>query len=152
MPATFQYIVSGASRSLGAFRIVNFLPADKRFRMSEAKLREWLKHNNVREFTCQLAELGAPITSGSFGQVYQRTVVTDEGKTVVCLTIPNSSGVRLSNIHQVAVKKFLIDHGRAMAKMEKGVGQRELTVWLKLRHSTIVPLLGIAFLDHPFPA
>ncbi|KAJ8584515.1 kinase-like protein [Rhizopogon salebrosus TDB-379] len=102
--------------------------------MSEAKLREWLKHNNVREFTFQLAELGPPITSGSFGQVYQRTVITDEGKTVV------------------AVKKFLIDHGRAMAKMEKGIGQRELTVWLKLRHSTIVPLLGIAFLDHPFPA
>ncbi|KAJ8591201.1 kinase-like protein [Rhizopogon salebrosus TDB-379] len=105
--------------------------------MSEAKLRllkEWLEDNNVSDFTSQLTELGPPITNGSFGQVYRRTVVTNGGETMV------------------AVKKFLIDYKTAMAKIEKGIGQRELKVWLKLRHSTIVPLLGIAFLDHPFPA
>ncbi|KAJ8591202.1 kinase-like protein [Rhizopogon salebrosus TDB-379] len=123
--------------------------------MLEAKLkllREWLEDNNVSDFTSQLAELGPPITCGSFGEVYQHTVVTSEGETVVCLIIPNSSDVRLSSIHQIAVKKFVIDHETTMAKMEKGIVQRELKVWLKLRHSTIVPLLGIAFLDHPFPA
>jgi hypothetical protein len=77
------------------------------------------RSNNVSDFTSQLTELGPPVTNGSFGQVYQCTVVTNEGETVVCLTIPNSSDVRLSNIHQVAVKKFLIDYKTAMAKIEK---------------------------------
>jgi hypothetical protein len=29
---------------------------------------------------------------------------------------------------------------------------RELKVWLRLKHPTIVPLLGIANVDSPFPA
>jgi diaminopimelate decarboxylase len=77
------------------------------------------RSNNVSDFTSQLAELGPQITCGSFGEVYQCTVVTNEGETVVCPTIPNSSDVRLSNIHQVAVKKIMIDCERAVAKIEK---------------------------------
>ncbi|OAX32428.1 kinase-like protein [Rhizopogon vinicolor AM-OR11-026] len=100
-------------------------------------LRRWrfVFEDNVNDLTSQIPKLGTPITSGSFGQVYRSVVATSKGKT------------------EVAVKVFVIDRQRAMAKIDKGI-RRELQVWLKLRHPTIVPLLGIAF-PHPrgpFPA
>ncbi|KAG2364364.1 hypothetical protein BDR07DRAFT_1401489 [Suillus spraguei] len=52
---------------------------------------------------------------------------------------------------EVAVKVFKIDPGRTMEKIEKTM-RRELLVWLRLKHSTIVPLLGTANVDSPFPA
>ncbi|KAG0694441.1 kinase-like domain-containing protein [Suillus ampliporus] len=88
------------------------------------------------DFTSQISEtlnLGYPCKSGSFGVVYRRTIESSEGTK------------------EVAVKVFKIDPGRAMEKIEKGI-HREISVWLRLKHSTIVPLLGTANVGSPFPA
>ncbi|KAJ8597342.1 hypothetical protein M405DRAFT_555123 [Rhizopogon salebrosus TDB-379] len=90
-------------------------------------------NDSVSDLTCHITKLGSPTRHGSFSQVYQSTMVTSEGKI------------------EVAVKVLLIDPERSMAKIEKGV-LRELKVWLRLRHPTIVPLLGIAHLESPLPA
>ncbi|KAG2153677.1 kinase-like domain-containing protein [Suillus bovinus] len=52
---------------------------------------------------------------------------------------------------EVAVKVIIIDPNRAMPKLEKAI-RRELIVWLKLIHLNIVPLLGIARIESPWPA
>ncbi|KAG2072303.1 kinase-like protein [Suillus decipiens] len=68
--------------------------------------------------------------------VYRRNIESDEGRM------------------EVAVKIFRMgpQAGRAMEKINKGIS-RELKVWLRLQHPTIVPLLGIANVpDSPFPA
>ncbi|OAX32429.1 WD40 repeat-like protein [Rhizopogon vinicolor AM-OR11-026] len=88
-----------------------------------------LDDNYVTDLTSQMTELRIPITSGSFAQVYRSAVVTSQGTT------------------EVAVKVFKND----MKGIEKGI-RRELKVWLRLRHPTIVPLLGIAYFEHPLPA
>ncbi|KAG1878198.1 kinase-like domain-containing protein [Suillus subluteus] len=81
-----------------------------------------------------LMTLGSPITSGSFSQVYRRTIGASK------------------DTKEVAVKVFKIDPGRAMDKNAKAM-RRELKVWLRLsKHPTIVPLLGIAHVGSLFPA
>ncbi|KAG1807737.1 kinase-like domain-containing protein [Suillus variegatus] len=52
---------------------------------------------------------------------------------------------------EVAVKVMIIDHNRAMPKLEKAM-RRELRLWLRLKHLNIVPLLGIAHVESPWPA
>ncbi|KAG1812482.1 kinase-like domain-containing protein [Suillus subaureus] len=44
-----------------------------------------------------------------------------------------------------------MDYNRAMPKLERAM-RRELRLWLKLRHLNIVPLLGIAHVESPWPA
>ncbi|KAG1802469.1 uncharacterized protein BJ212DRAFT_1397715 [Suillus subaureus] len=88
------------------------------------------------DFTSQISEtlkLGSPCNSGSFGVVYRRTIKSSKDSM------------------EVAVKVFKIDPGRTMEKIEKTM-RRELLVWLRLKHSTIVPLLGTATVESPFPA
>ncbi|KAG1721514.1 kinase-like domain-containing protein [Suillus lakei] len=92
----------------------------------------------LTDFTSQISEklkLGArPCASGSSANVYQFTIETNKGTT------------------EVAVKVFKIDYGRDMDKIEKAM-HRELKLWLRLsKHTTIVPLLGIACVDSPLPA
>ncbi|KAJ8597345.1 kinase-like protein [Rhizopogon salebrosus TDB-379] len=85
--------------------------------------------NGVSDLTSQITTLGPLVACSSFGNVYRCTISTGEGTT------------------EVAVKVFKIDRER----FEKGI-RRELKVLLTLRHPTIVPLLGIAFLDPLWPA
>ncbi|KAG1851144.1 hypothetical protein F4604DRAFT_1308541 [Suillus subluteus] len=92
--------------------------------------------NTPSDFTSQISEtlkLGSPCNSGSFGVVYRRTIKSRKDSM------------------EVAVKVFKIDPGRTMEKIEKTM-RRELLVWLRLKHSTIVPLLGTAKVESPFPA
>jgi len=49
------------------------------------------------------------------------------------------------------VKVFEFNPGENAEKIRKGI-RRELNVWLRLKRPTIVPLLGIAYVDGPFPA
>ncbi|KAG1792870.1 kinase-like domain-containing protein [Suillus variegatus] len=73
-----------------------------------------------------LAELGSPIASGSFGDVYRCAI--NEGKI------------------EVAVKVFrvIINPQRSLEKLQSAM-DREVAVWLKLSESAyIVPLLGVA--------
>ncbi|KAJ8584512.1 kinase-like protein [Rhizopogon salebrosus TDB-379] len=88
-----------------------------------------LVDNGVSDLTSQITKHEPPVAYGSFGDVYRCTISTGEGTT------------------EVAVKVFKVDKER----FEKGI-HRELKVWLKLKHPTIVPLLGVAFLNPPFPA
>ncbi|KAG1760024.1 kinase-like domain-containing protein [Suillus occidentalis] len=88
------------------------------------------------DFTSQISEklkLAYSCLSGSFGVVHRCTIETGEGTK------------------EVAVKVFKVDPGRGIEKTEKAM-RRELMVWLRLKHSTIVPLLGIALVESPFPA
>ncbi|KAG2153880.1 kinase-like domain-containing protein [Suillus clintonianus] len=92
------------------------------------------------DLTSQVRDkLKSPAARGSFGQVYHCTdIETGKGKG------------------EVAVKVFLIDDPRAkdpraMEKFKKKM-DRELKVWLRLEHRTIVPLLGIAHVESPLPA
>lgn len=78
-------------------------------------------------------KLESPVARGSFGQVYRLTIETSKGKA------------------EVAVKVFVVDYPRAMGKIKKRM-HRELKVWLRLKHPTIVPLLGIANVNSPLPA
>ncbi|KAG1812476.1 kinase-like domain-containing protein [Suillus subaureus] len=106
--------------------------------------------DTLSDFRFQISalEFGNPCTSGSFGTVYRGTINTNEEvywtNLSDCINNP-------SNIHQVAVKVFKIDSGRAVEKYEKAM-RRELKVWLRLsKHPTIVPLLGIAHAGLPLP-
>ncbi|KAG1870428.1 kinase-like domain-containing protein [Suillus tomentosus] len=85
------------------------------------------------DFTPQLSDpekLGTSCGSGSFGEVFQYIVETSNGKV------------------KVAVKVFKIDPLRATDKIENAI-RRELKVWLRLKHQTIVPLLGFAYVNFP---
>ncbi|KAJ8589281.1 kinase-like protein [Rhizopogon salebrosus TDB-379] len=76
------------------------------------------------DFTSQIfGNLGTQIKAGSFCDVYRCTIQSFGGIT------------------EVAVKVFKTDSRRTMEKFEKAM-LRELEVWLRLKHSTIVPLLG----------
>ncbi|KAG1777042.1 kinase-like domain-containing protein [Suillus placidus] len=78
----------------------------------------------------------SPCASGAFGSVYQCTIKSGEGTV------------------EVAVKIFsMAPHaGRAKDKIDRGI-RRELKVWVGLRDSTIVPLLGFANVNESsFPA
>ncbi|KAG1837934.1 kinase-like domain-containing protein [Suillus subalutaceus] len=92
-----------------------------------------LEDDIVGDLTPLITKLGSPITCSPFSQVYRSTIEASRGTT------------------EVAVKVIIIDHKRTMAKIEKAM-RRELRVWFRLRHSTIVPLLGIAYLESPLPA
>lgn len=85
------------------------------------------------DFTSQISELGDPCHEGAFGVVHRRTVKSSKGPM------------------EVAVKVLKIDPGRTMEKTERAM-RRELRVWLRLKHSTIVPLLGTAKVDSPLLA
>ncbi|OJA17708.1 hypothetical protein AZE42_07449 [Rhizopogon vesiculosus] len=90
----------------------------------------------IIDFSSQISgKLGPRIASGYFGDVYRCTVESREGRT------------------EVAVKVFRNDPMRTTEKIEKAIC-RELKVWLRLEHSTIVPLLGFASesIEPPFPA
>ncbi|KAG2125944.1 kinase-like domain-containing protein [Suillus clintonianus] len=131
-----------------AFMIIDFLNSELKALSGNVDI--------PRDFTSQISETlnsgEPPCDSGSFGVVYRRTIKSSEGTMEVCLTNLSRPINCPSNNHQVAVKIFKIDPGRATDKLEKGI-RRELRVWLKLKHSTIVPLLGIAnVLDSQFPA
>jgi len=92
--------------------------------------------NMPPDLTSQIFEklkLASSCASGSFGIVYRCTIETSEGTT------------------EVAVKVFKVDLGRATEKNEKAM-HRELLVWFRLKHRTVVPLLGTAFIESPFPA
>ncbi|KAG1766903.1 kinase-like domain-containing protein, partial [Suillus placidus] len=92
--------------------------------------------DTLSDFTSQISEklkLAHPCASGSFGDVYR-------------LAIKNSKGTT-----EVAVKVFKIVPGGAMEKTENAM-RRELIVWLRLKHPTMVPLLGTAKVESPFPA
>ncbi|KAG0694026.1 kinase-like domain-containing protein [Suillus ampliporus] len=91
---------------------------------------------SMADFTSQISvtsELRNSYDSGAFGVVYRRTIQSSEGTM------------------EVAVKVFKIDPERAMETIEKGI-RREIKVWLRLKHPTIVSLLGTANVDSPFPA
>lgn len=93
-----------------------------------------LRSDTVINFTRQISEqLGTSITSGSFGTVHRCTISTSNGNV------------------EVAVKVFVIDPSRAVEEFEKRI-RRELKVWLRLKHPTVVPLLGIAYVRPPLPA
>ncbi|KAG1837924.1 kinase-like domain-containing protein [Suillus subalutaceus] len=96
-----------------------------------------IEDNTLGDFTSQIFDalkLGRPYASVSFGAVYRCSIKTNEGTM------------------EVAVKVLKIDPGRAMKKIEKAM-RRELELWLRLsKNSTIVPLLGIAYVDSSLPA
>lgn len=92
-----------------------------------------LEDGIVGDLTPLITKLGSPIICSPFSQVYRCTIEASKGTT------------------EVAVKVIIIDHKRTMAKIEKAM-RRELRVWFRLRHSTIVPLLGIAYVESPLPA
>ncbi|KAJ8580210.1 kinase-like protein [Rhizopogon salebrosus TDB-379] len=93
-----------------------------------------LEDDTISDFTSQISDnLGSPIASGSSGDVYRCTVESSEGKV------------------EAAVKVFKIDYGKMIEKTCMRI-LRELRVWLRLNHPTIVPLLGIAYIDPLFPA
>ncbi|KAG2358306.1 kinase-like domain-containing protein [Suillus spraguei] len=75
----------------------------------------------------------SPAAQGAFGHVYRLTIETGEGKA------------------EVAVKVFVVDYPGAIEKMKRKM-YRELKVWLRLKHPTIVPLLGIVNVEFPLPA
>ncbi|KAG2099659.1 hypothetical protein BD769DRAFT_1677216 [Suillus cothurnatus] len=91
-----------------------------------------------RDFTSQISATlkgKIPCDSGTFAMVYHHTIEYNEGMV------------------EVAVKVFKISPqaGRDLKKINKGIN-RELKVWLRLKHPTIVLLLGIAEVpDSPFP-
>ncbi|KAG1720688.1 uncharacterized protein EDB91DRAFT_324365 [Suillus paluster] len=88
------------------------------------------------DFTSQISgtlDLGDSCDAGAFGVVYRRTIQSSKGTM------------------EVAVKVFKINPGRETERINKGIS-RELKVWLRLKHPTIVPLLGTANVDSPFPA
>ncbi|KAG0708294.1 kinase-like domain-containing protein [Suillus ampliporus] len=88
------------------------------------------------DFTHQISEmlkLGYPCSSGSFGVVYRCPIESSKGTM------------------EVTVKVFKVDSGRAVGKTEKAINQ-ELMVLHRLKHATIVPLLGTAHVESPFPA
>ncbi|KAG1764595.1 kinase-like domain-containing protein [Suillus placidus] len=86
------------------------------------------------DFTSLISEkLGTPFTSRSFGKVYRCTIETSNGKV------------------ETAVKVFVSHPSKAVEQFEKRI-RRELKVWLRLKHPTIVQLLGIAYVDPPLPA
>lgn len=88
----------------------------------------------ISDLTLQIPEkLGTSFTSGSFGKVYRCSIKTTKGEV------------------EVAVKVFMSDPLKAVEEFEKRI-RRELKVWLRLKHPTIVPLLGIAYIDPPLPA
>ncbi|KAG1727625.1 kinase-like domain-containing protein [Suillus lakei] len=95
------------------------------------------EHDIPSDFTSQLSEklkLQKPCESGSFGEIHRCIISTSEGTK------------------EVAVKVFKIDPGRSEEKYQKAI-HRELEVWLRLsKHPTIVPLLGIAYVESPLPA
>ncbi|OAX34960.1 kinase-like protein [Rhizopogon vinicolor AM-OR11-026] len=94
-----------------------------------------LEDDTITDFTSQISDkLRSPIATGSFGEVYRCTIESS-----------------LQGPVEVAVKVFKIDTGKDMDKNQKGI-RRELNVWLRLKRPTIVPLLGIAYIDPPFPA
>ncbi|OAX32375.1 kinase-like protein, partial [Rhizopogon vinicolor AM-OR11-026] len=91
--------------------------------------------DTISDFTSQISDkLGSPIATGSFGVVYRCTIESS-----------------LQDPVEVAVKVFKVDTGKDMDKNQKRI-RRELNVWLRLKRPTIVPLLGIAYIDSPFPA
>ncbi|KAG0708289.1 kinase-like domain-containing protein, partial [Suillus ampliporus] len=88
------------------------------------------------DFTSQISGTLDPenyCEAGAFGEVYRRTIQSNKGPM------------------EVAVKVFKIDAGIEKERIKKGI-YRELKVWLRLKHTTIVPLLGTANVDSPFPA
>ncbi|KAG2342580.1 kinase-like protein [Suillus weaverae] len=93
------------------------------------------------DFTSQISEMlqgNFPCASGGFGSVYRCNIKSGEGTV------------------EVAVKVFNMapPAGRATSKeqINKRI-HRELKVWVRLRDSTIVPLLGFAKVDGSvFPA
>ncbi|KAG1831662.1 kinase-like domain-containing protein [Suillus subalutaceus] len=88
----------------------------------------------INDLTHQIPEkLGTPFTSGSFGKVYRCSIKTTKGEV------------------EIAVKVFMTDRSKSVEEFEKRI-RRELKVWLRLKHPTIVPLLGIAYVDPPLPA
>lgn len=92
--------------------------------------------NMPADLTSQISEklkLASLCVSGSFGVVHRCTIETSEGTT------------------EVAVKVFKVDLGRAIEKNKKAM-RRELLVWFRLKHRTIVPLLGTALIESPFLA
>ncbi|OJA14206.1 hypothetical protein AZE42_09477 [Rhizopogon vesiculosus] len=92
------------------------------------------KETIIRDFTSQIYDkLSSPVTTGSFGIVYRCTIESSERKT------------------EVAVKVFKVDPGRTIDKLKTAM-LRELKVWLRLKHSTIVPLLGTAQVEPPLLA
>ncbi|KAG1812495.1 kinase-like domain-containing protein [Suillus subaureus] len=89
---------------------------------------------SINDLTSHIyGKLESPVAGGSFGQVYRLIIETGKGKA------------------EVAVKVFVVDHPTAMGKIKKRM-YRELKVWLRLKHPTIVPLLGIANVDSSLPA
>ncbi|KAG0708303.1 kinase-like domain-containing protein [Suillus ampliporus] len=93
-------------------------------------MEEHTDHVTVPNLTSKILVLGSPKTGGSFGKVYQCTVIEE-----------------IEGVNEVAVKDIIIDPKRATAKIKKDI-LRELQVWLRLRHSTIVPLLSIAYVGY----
>ncbi|KAG2153882.1 kinase-like domain-containing protein [Suillus clintonianus] len=89
--------------------------------------------DNLTSQIYEALKTGYPCTSGSFGVVYRCTIKASDGPI------------------EVAVKVFKVDPGRGIEKNEKAT-RRELMVWLRLNDPTIVPLLGIAYIEPPFPA
>jgi serine/threonine protein kinase len=88
----------------------------------------------INDLTRQIPEeLGTPFASGSFGRVYRCSIKTTKGEA------------------EVAVKVIMSDPSKAVEEFEKRI-RRELKVWLRLKHPTIVPLLGIAYIDPPLMA
>ncbi|KAG1904345.1 kinase-like domain-containing protein, partial [Suillus fuscotomentosus] len=92
-----------------------------------------LEYNTAVDLTSLINKLESPITINSFSQVHRCTMMASEGT------------------REVAVKVIIIDHNRAMPKLEKAM-RRELRLWLRLKHLNIVPLLGIVHVESPWPA
>ncbi|KAG1731480.1 kinase-like domain-containing protein [Suillus paluster] len=95
------------------------------------------KDDTPIDFTSQISKMlkrGSPCATGSFGVVH-RCVIGKSNKSK----------------KEVAVKVFKIDDQRTIEKIGNAI-HRELVVWFRLKHATIVPLLGIANVDSPFPA
>ncbi|KAG1851116.1 kinase-like domain-containing protein [Suillus subluteus] len=89
--------------------------------------------NTVVDLTPLISKLESPITLGSFSQVYRCTIGASKGTM------------------EVAVKVIIIDYNRAMPKLERAM-DRGFRLWFRLRHLNIVPLLGIARVESPWPA
>ncbi|KAG1799820.1 kinase-like domain-containing protein [Suillus plorans] len=99
---------------------------------------EFSLSGTATDFTSQLSDpeiLGTPIGFGSFSEVFGCIVKTSNGE------------------EKVAVKVFKIDPSRDTGKIQNAI-RRELKVWLRLKNTTIVPLLGFACVEYKskFPA
>ncbi|KAG1745547.1 uncharacterized protein EDB91DRAFT_153907 [Suillus paluster] len=100
------------------------------------RMTEPASDDTPSDFTSQISgtlNLETSCDAGAFGVVHRRTIQSSKGTM------------------EVAVKVFKIDAGKEMERINKGI-HRETKVWLRLKHATIVPLLGTANVDSPFPA